>query len=102
MTEPERPMTRRSTGRIQVARALWFVRPGVVELRNAPLPPLQPEMVQVRTSFSGVSRGTERLVLGGQVPEDERSRMRAPLQEGDFPFPVKYGYCAWSRPAPRS
>ena len=20
--------------------------------------------------------------------------MRAPLQEGDFPFPVKYGYCA--------
>ena len=20
--------------------------------------------------------------------------MRAPMQEGDFPFPVKYGYCA--------
>ena len=94
MREPERKMTRRSAGRIEVARGLWYVRPGVVELRDAPLPPLQPGTVQVRALFSGVSRGTERLVLGGQVPEAERDRMRAPLQEGDFPFPVKYGYCA--------
>ena len=43
--------------------------------------------------FSGVSRGTERLVLRGDVPESERQRMRCPFQEGDFPFPVKYGYC---------
>jgi threonine dehydrogenase-like Zn-dependent dehydrogenase len=48
----------------------------------------------VRTVFSGISRGTERLVLQGAVPEGERARMRAPLQEGEFPFPVKYGYCA--------
>ncbi|HKK29984.1 MAG TPA: zinc-binding alcohol dehydrogenase, partial [Alphaproteobacteria bacterium] len=25
--------------------------------------------------------------------ESEYDRMRAPFQEGDFPFPVKYGYC---------
>ncbi|WP_405406200.1 zinc-binding alcohol dehydrogenase [Paracoccus sp. Ld10] len=48
--------------------------------------------VHVRTLFSGISRGTERLVLSGEVPETERDRMRAPFQEGDFPFPVKYGY----------
>ena len=41
---------------------------------------------------SGVSRGTEMLVLRGAVPESERERMRAPFQEGDFPGPVKYGY----------
>jgi threonine dehydrogenase-like Zn-dependent dehydrogenase len=87
-------MTRRSTGRIQVSRALWYVRPGVAELRQAPLPALEPGKVQVRTLYSGVSRGTERLVLSGLVPEHERERMRAPLQEGNFPFPVKYGYCA--------
>ena len=87
-------MTRRSAGRIEVARALWYVKPGEVELRNAPLPPLEPGKVQIRMAFSGVSRGTERLVMGGLVPEAERARMRAPLQEGDFPFPVKYGYCA--------
>ena len=94
MSEPERNMTRRSTGKIQVARGLWYVKPGVVELRNAPLPPLEPGKVQIRASYSGVSRGTERLVLAGLVPEFERERMRAPLQEGSFPFPVKYGYCA--------
>ncbi len=94
MSEPEHKMTRRSAGRIQVARGLWYAKPGVVELRNAPLPGLEPGMAQVRALFSGVSRGTERLVLAGLVPEHERQRMRAPLQEGDFPFPVKYGYCS--------
>jgi threonine dehydrogenase-like Zn-dependent dehydrogenase len=28
------------------------------------------------------------------VPPSEYERMRAPLQDGAFPFPVKYGYCA--------
>ncbi|MET0314897.1 MAG: dehydrogenase, partial [Hansschlegelia sp.] len=48
----------------------------------------------VRTLFTGVSRGTERLVLEGRVPESEWDRMRAPRQEGAFPGPVKYGYAA--------
>jgi threonine dehydrogenase-like Zn-dependent dehydrogenase len=48
----------------------------------------------VRTLFSGISRGTERLVLEGSIGESEWERMRAPRQEGTFPFPVKYGYCA--------
>jgi threonine dehydrogenase-like Zn-dependent dehydrogenase len=50
--------------------------------------------VIVRTEFSGVSRGTERLVLSGSVGPSEWERMRAPLQAGALPFPVKYGYCA--------
>ena len=44
--------------------------------------------------FSAISRGTERLVLSGNVPANEQDRMRAPFQEGAFTFPVKYGYCA--------
>jgi threonine dehydrogenase-like Zn-dependent dehydrogenase len=39
-----------------------------------------------------VSRGTETLVLRGGVPENQYDVMRAPFQEGDFPWPVKYGY----------
>ena len=50
--------------------------------------------VLVRTLASGISRGTERLVFEGRVPEGERERMRAPFQRGDFPFPVVYGYGA--------
>ena len=48
----------------------------------------------VRTLWSGISRGTERLVFEGRVPPGEYGRMASPLQEGEFPFPVKYGYCA--------
>lgn len=48
----------------------------------------------MRTAWTGVSRGTERLVLNGLVPDSERERMCAPMQEGSFPFPVKYGYAA--------
>lgn len=46
----------------------------------------------MRSEFGAISRGTERLVFEGRVPEEEYERMRAPLQEGAFPFPVKYGY----------
>ena len=44
--------------------------------------------------YSGLSRGTERLVFDGRVPAGEYERMRMPTQEGNFPFPVKYGYSA--------
>jgi threonine dehydrogenase-like Zn-dependent dehydrogenase len=61
------------------------------------LPALGPEDCLVTTLWSGVSRGTERLVCEGRVPCSEHERMRAPFQQGDFPFPVKYGYCAVGR-----
>ncbi|MEM6577085.1 MAG: zinc-binding alcohol dehydrogenase [Pseudomonadota bacterium] len=47
--------------------------------------------------YSAISRGTERLVFEGRVPEDQYDIMRAPHQEGAFPFPVKYGYAAVGR-----
>ena len=85
---------RRSTGRKQIAKALWYVAPGKAELRATPVDAPTAGLAQVRTLFSGISRGTERLVLAGKVGESEWQRMRAPLQDGNFPFPVKYGYCA--------
>jgi threonine dehydrogenase-like Zn-dependent dehydrogenase len=76
------------------ATALWYVGPGKIELRAETL--LQPsaDQVLVATEFSGVSRGTERLIMAGKVGQSEWERMRAPLQAGSFPYPVKYGYCA--------
>jgi NADPH:quinone reductase-like Zn-dependent oxidoreductase len=74
--------------------ALWYVAPGRTEIRSETLPEADSVEVRVRTLFSGISRGTERLVFGGRVPESEYERMRAPFMGGDFPFPVKYGYAA--------
>jgi 2-desacetyl-2-hydroxyethyl bacteriochlorophyllide A dehydrogenase len=76
------------------AQALWYVAPGKAELRPATISDPGPNGVLVRTLYSGLSRGTERLIFEGKVPELEWSRMKAPAQEGEFPFPVKYGYSA--------
>jgi threonine dehydrogenase-like Zn-dependent dehydrogenase len=75
------------------ARAFWITGPSRSEIRDEPLPAPAADDVIVRTLFSGVSRGTESLVFAGAVPASELQRMRAPFQAGDFPAPVKYGYC---------
>src|SRR5262249_53404601 len=78
--------------RRQVAEAFWLREPGCGEIRQVGLPEPGPDDVVVRSVRSGISRGTETLIFRGAVPPDERTRMRAPFQEGDFPGPVKYGY----------
>ncbi len=78
----------------QEAQALWYVAPCQVELRTERLERPCGTNALVRTRFSAISRGTERLVFQGRIPQSEYERMRAPNQDGHFPFPVKYGYCA--------
>jgi threonine dehydrogenase-like Zn-dependent dehydrogenase len=74
------------------AWAFWLREPGEGEIRPARLRAPGPDDVLVRTSWSGVSRGTESLVFSGRVPNSQYEAMRAPFQEGEFPAPVKYGY----------
>lgn len=76
-----------------VAQALWYVAPGRAEIRPARLAEIAGDAVRVRTLHSAFSRGTEALIAAGRVPSAEYGRMRAPHMEGEFPFPVKYGYC---------
>ncbi|MGF1553927.1 MAG: dehydrogenase [Paracoccaceae bacterium] len=79
------------------AHALVYVAPGRAEIRPVGLAPMDADTVEIETAASLVSRGTERLVFEGRVPASEHARMRAPLQSGDFPFPVAYGYAAAGR-----
>lgn len=74
-------------------QAYWLLEPGQGEIRAEPLPAPQAGEALVRTLYSGISRGTEALVFRGEVPSSEYRTMRAPFQAGDFPGPVKYGYC---------
>jgi NADPH:quinone reductase-like Zn-dependent oxidoreductase len=81
------------------ARALYYDAPLSANIRTVEISLLTeddgPEAeVKIRTLFSGLSRGTERLIFQGRLPESEWQRMRAPYQTGDFPYPVKYGYAA--------
>ncbi len=92
-------------------RAVWYhgdgtisINDGAIMARSGPeagisgaKPGRDSAVITLRALWSGISRGTERLVFNGQVPVSEHRRMRCPHQEGDFPGPVKYGYCMVAR-----
>lgn len=75
------------------AQALWITGENCAELRDTSYD-VAPDHLDVKTLFTGISRGTERLVFDGRVPPSEHTTMRAPFQGGDFTYPVKYGYSA--------
>lgn len=77
--------------------ALWFVAQGQASLRAEPLPAPGPGCSLLRSVFSAISPGTERLVFTGEVPPAMRQTMRVPYMGGDFAFPVKYGYSLVAR-----
>jgi threonine dehydrogenase-like Zn-dependent dehydrogenase len=79
------------------ARALWIEGPRQAALRSACIGEPGAGEARIAMLWSGISRGTERLVFEGRVPESQAKSMRAPFQEGEFPFPVKYGYCSVGR-----
>ena len=60
--------------------AYWIAGVRHGEIRSEGLPEAGPGDVLVRTRFSGVSAGTERLVHEGGVPAEVAATMRAPFQ----------------------
>jgi threonine dehydrogenase-like Zn-dependent dehydrogenase len=78
--------------KMSMANALWITGKQRAEMIKSELRMPTADEVTIESRFGAISRGTEALVVAGAVPEGEHDRMRAPLQEGDFPFPVKYGY----------
>ena len=85
--------TRPDLGRIN-AHAAFYAAVRCIEINPVTIDAPGEGEALVRTLWSGLSRGTERLVFNGRVPPGEWERMRAPFQEGAFSFPVKYGYAA--------
>ena len=62
------------------ARALWYASRRTVDLRDATLDERGPADAEIRMLYSGVSRGTERLVFNGLVAAPEQGAMRIVLK----------------------
>ncbi|HZD71144.1 MAG TPA: zinc-binding alcohol dehydrogenase [Actinomycetes bacterium] len=79
------------------ARAVHFVAPRRVELREVDLPDPSEGCLLVATQWSGISSGTELLAYRGEVepnlPLDETLGALA----GTFTYPFRYGYSAVGR-----
>ena len=90
---PESMERKRDLGqRVAAAQGLWFVEPRHVRSGPVDLPALRDGDVLVRTTFSGISAGTELLAYRGQLDPE------LPLDEtigalgGTFRYPFRYGY----------
>jgi 2-desacetyl-2-hydroxyethyl bacteriochlorophyllide A dehydrogenase len=74
------------------AKALWFVAPRSVELRDCDLPELGPGQALVRTQYSGISPGTELLAYRGEIDQSVALDDTIPALSGRFAYPFRYGY----------
>lgn len=73
-------------------RALWHDSSEHSALKQVGMETPLGKQLQVKSLYSLISTGTERLVAKGQVPETAAKAMKVPFMKGDFSFPVKYGY----------
>lgn len=46
----------------------------------------------IKSEYSAISLGTEKLIATGNVPKEMYEKMKVPYMEGNFDFPIKYGY----------
>jgi 2-desacetyl-2-hydroxyethyl bacteriochlorophyllide A dehydrogenase len=74
------------------SRSLWFVAPRSVELRSAPPAAPGPGEVLIRTTFSGISSGTEMLAYRGELDPDMAVDETIGSLGGTFRYPFTYGY----------
>ena len=75
------------------SQSLWLIKKNKPKILTNDIEYKQNnKSVLVRTLYSGISKGTEKLVANGNVHKSQFSIMKCPFQEGDFNFPIKYGY----------
>jgi len=74
------------------ARAVEFTAPRTVRVIDVDVPMPAEGDVVVRTSFSGISSGTETLAFNGQIDPDTVLDESIASLRGTFTFPFRYGY----------
>lgn len=81
------------------ARSLWFTGARQIEIRPLAVPPVAAGQALVRTSFSGVSAGTEMLAYRGQLDPEMAVDEAIGALGGTFRYPFQYGYSCVGRVA---
>ena len=75
-----------------VIRELWHSSSEKTLIKQADYEMSDPEKILIKTSYSLISTGTERIVSKGMVPLQLWQSMQVPNMDGSFAFPLKYGY----------
>lgn len=74
-------------------KALWHIDKMTSEIRNekAILNEIE-NPIFIKSEYSSISLGTEKLVSAGKIPVELFDKMKVPYMAGNFDFPIKYGY----------
>ncbi len=78
---------------------LYFTAPRQVEVRQDDLPAPGPGQLQIHTTRSAISAGSELLLYAGEVPSQAAADEQLSALAGSLAYPLKYGYCAVGRVA---
>jgi 2-desacetyl-2-hydroxyethyl bacteriochlorophyllide A dehydrogenase len=73
-----------------LARAVWFTGPRRLEMRDETARTPRDDEVRVKALYSLVSAGTEMSIYRGEASSP--AEVQLPMGDGEFPFPLKYGY----------
>jgi 2-desacetyl-2-hydroxyethyl bacteriochlorophyllide A dehydrogenase len=79
------------------ARAVTFIAPHVVELRDREVPEPREGQLLVRTLYSGISAGTELLAYRGDVDPQLQLDSSISALTDQFSYPFHYGYSCVGR-----
>ena len=78
--------------KIYKTKSYWIDKKNKGYFKSGEILSINSNEIVVKTLFSGISYGTEKLVYSGKVPKSQRNLMKCPYQEGDFGNDIKYGY----------
>ena len=73
-------------------RELWHISKNKSTIKEARLSLSDEDDLLIRSHYSLISPGTEKIVSRGLVPENLYEEMKVPYMKGEFHFPVSYGY----------
>lgn len=76
------------------ARTLYFTGPGSVAVRTETVSDPVDDEVVVETQASGISAGSELLVYRGEFPESLPVDATIDALDGEFDYPLAYGYAS--------
>ncbi len=73
-------------------KSFWVKKKNAGYIKEHSINPPKKSEALIKTIYSGISFGTEKVVFTGSVPKNQIKMMRCPHQEGEFGSDVKYGY----------
>jgi threonine dehydrogenase-like Zn-dependent dehydrogenase len=73
-------------------KELWHISPTESAICEREYPRIEKEQLLIRSHYSLISTGTEKLVSSGKTPPEMYTAMSVPYMNGYLGLPVKYGY----------